>query len=144
MTNSRAKGARGEREAARAVAQTLKCTARRGQQFSGSPDSPDIKTSIPGIHFEVKRTERGNVHQWMAQAVGDAGAQVPVVLHRKNNEPWLLIVRLEDADVFARQIVEALAAASSEELGRGAVPGDVSGEGVPPTGVKDDGAPGLL
>jgi hypothetical protein len=30
------------------------------------------------------------------QAMKDAGEQVPVVLHRKNNKPWLAIMRLDD------------------------------------------------
>ena len=53
--NSRQKGARGERELA-AVFTTAGFPARRGQQFSGSPDSPDIVVEgLPlNIHFRGK------------------------------------------------------------------------------------------
>ena len=54
--NSRAKGARGEREFA-AFMREHGYEAHRGQQFAGSADSPDVVHSIPGIHIEVKRVE---------------------------------------------------------------------------------------
>jgi Holliday junction resolvase len=90
--NSRQKGARGEREFAENL-RALGFDARRGQQFSGSPDSPDVVTNIPGVHFEVKRVERGSLYAWLAQAQKDAGAgQIPVVAHRRNNGGWIAIL----------------------------------------------------
>jgi Holliday junction resolvase len=90
--NSRQKGARGEREFAENL-RSLGFDARRGQQFSGSPDSPDVITNIPGVHFEVKRVERGSLYAWLAQAQKDAGAgQIPVVAHRRNNGGWIAIL----------------------------------------------------
>ena len=63
--NSRQKGKRGEREAA--VFLTVNgLPARRGQQFSGSPDSPDVVCPLlPGVHLEVKRCERTNLEAWL-------------------------------------------------------------------------------
>ena len=48
--------------------------ARRGQQFCGSAESPDvICDSLPWIHFEVKAVERLNIEEAMEQARRDAG-----------------------------------------------------------------------
>lgn len=127
--NSRDKGARGEREAALALREVLGCEAERGVQRSGSPDSPDVKTSIDGLHIEVKRVEKGNVHVWMEQAIRDAGNQCPAVLHRKNRTEWLMTVRLSDVPRFAA--LAATAAKQTPELGVGAVPGVVHGSGLP-------------
>ncbi len=56
-------------------------------------------SGLPGIHAEVKRVERLNISQAMAQAVRDAekfqdGA--PAVFHRRNREPWLVTMQLMD------------------------------------------------
>jgi hypothetical protein len=103
--NSRSKGKRGELEAAQAW-RALIGSARRGQQFHGGPDSPDLVV-MEGIHVEVKRVEQGNPYGWMDQAVTDAGSSVPLVLHRRNKKPWLAIVRLEDLPRLAALLGEA-------------------------------------
>lgn len=93
--NSRQKGAQGEREFA-AVLKDKGLEARRGQQFSGSKDSPDVVcSSLTGVHFEVKRVQAGNPYKWLAQAVRDAGISLPVVAHRKNNQPWIAILPMD-------------------------------------------------
>lgn len=111
MTLSRQKGARGEREAAKVLQETFGCQARRGCQFAGGKDSPDVVTSIDGVHIEVKRVERLNIHDAIAQSVRDSGGKVPCVLHRRDRTDWLLTVRLSDA----RGLIEKLAAATAEE-----------------------------
>lgn len=95
--SSRNKGKRGEREAAQEIQRLLGVQARRGCQYRGGPDSPDILTTLPGIHWEVKRTERLRIYEAMQQAAQEApeGA-VPVVLYRANRRPWLVILYLED------------------------------------------------
>lgn len=94
--NSRAKGAAAERE----FAGYLKARghdARRGQQFSGGTDSPDVVCpTLPGVHFEVKRVEKGNLYLWLDQAMRDAGSKVPVVVHRKNKREWVAILPLDE------------------------------------------------
>ena len=96
MTNSRAKGAEGEREWARLL-QSHGLAARRGQQFAGGPDSPDVLCpDLPGIHFEVKRVELLSLYKAMDQARRDAGSKIPVVAHRRNRKEWLVIMRAED------------------------------------------------
>lgn len=86
--NSRNKGKRGELEWAKQII-AAGYEARRGQQFSGSPDSPDVVTSLP-FHFEVKRVEKLNITQAMKQAEGECGDKPPIVAHRKNGEPWMV------------------------------------------------------
>ena len=91
--NSRAKGAAGEREW-RDQLRSAGYTARRGQQFAGGADSPDVICDELGsiIHFEVKRVENLNLNSAMAQAKRDGKNKVPVVAHRKNNCPWLVTI----------------------------------------------------
>ena len=93
--NGKRKGQVGELEAAKAWAAAFHCEARRGQQFSGSPDSPDVVQEVPGVHLEVKRTERLRVYAAVEQAVEDAGDKVPIVLHRQNGRPWVAIIPLD-------------------------------------------------
>ena len=86
--NSRNKGKRGELEWAKEII-AAGYEARRGQQFSGNPDSPDVVTNLP-YHFEVKRVERLNITQAMKQAEGECGDKPPIVAHRKNGEQWMV------------------------------------------------------
>jgi len=96
MTNSRAKGCRGELELAAYLTDNGH-PARRGQQYSGSPDSPDVVCPSLPLHFEVKRVERLRLHEAMQQAIDDAGrGMVPVVAHKANRKPWLAIMKLSD------------------------------------------------
>ena len=88
--NSRAKGARGEREWA-AYLRERGFSARRGCQFSGSPDSPDVVDSSP-LHWEVKRVERLNLHDACDQAKRDAAGKPWAVAHRRNRGEWLVTV----------------------------------------------------
>lgn len=122
MTNSRAKGARGERDAAQAWADAVGGSARRGQQFAGGTESPDVVTSFQNIHLEVKRVERGNPYQWMEQAVRDAGPKVPLVLHRRNGQEWLAIVRLEDVPRLAAEL-----GSQAPKVGKQSLPADLPG-----------------
>lgn len=93
--NSRSKGKRGELEIA-AYLRARGHEARRGQQFSGGTDSPDVVSSISGVHLEVKRVEAGNPYNWLAQAIRDARQKMPVVVHKRNRQDWIAIVRLDD------------------------------------------------
>ena len=104
MTNSRRKGAEGEREAAKKIRANSgpNCHARRGQQFSGSPDSPDIADAMPGAHIECKRLKQIAAMRFMEQAVRDAGDNVPLVVMREDRGPWCLMLRLDDLMEFAR------------------------------------------
>ena len=94
---SRDKGKNGERELAREFSKALGVKARRGVQFQGSPDSPDVITDIPEIHIECKRTEQFRLYESLNQAIDDAGTnKIPLVCHRKNLQPWVVVLRLDD------------------------------------------------
>lgn len=103
--NSNEKGKRGEREFAaclRELFPSLADTLRRGQQHSGSPESPDV-VGLPGVHIEVKRVQALNLEAAMSQSVRDSGGlSVPIVAHRKNHRPWMVTVRLDDLRALAR------------------------------------------
>jgi len=89
---SRQKGKRGEREAAAELGQLLGCDARRGVQYQGGPDSPDVVLAGINVHVECKRTEAINVYKALEQATADAGQKVPMVWHRRNGKPSVVIV----------------------------------------------------
>lgn len=93
--NANKKGKRGEREAA-ALLREYGFEARRGQQFSGGGDSPDVVHSIPNVHIEVKRTEALSLYKAMDQAREDSGGKVPVVLHKRNGREWLAVIPASD------------------------------------------------
>lgn len=95
MINSRDKGAKGERELA-ARLREYGYDSKRGCQYKGSPDSPDV-TGLYGVHIECKRTERLSLYDALSQSKRDAGKdEMPVVMHRKNNCAWVVIQPLED------------------------------------------------
>src|SRR5271165_4684356 len=93
--NSRAKGAAGELEFSKFL-QNFGFTARRGQQFSGGPGSPDVVHNLPDIHFEVKRTEVTAIYDWLTQAGDDTPkGHLPIIAHRKNGHEWIAIVDMD-------------------------------------------------
>ena len=93
---SKRKGAFGEREAARALNELFGWDAHRGRQYRGGEDSPDVAGLPPGLHVEVKRVERLQLWPALEQAREDAGPEgCPVVMHRPNRRPWVLIIELE-------------------------------------------------
>lgn len=98
--NSRAKGARGERELAE-VLQSYGHKARRGQQFKGGVDSPDVVCeTLPQYHFECKLVEAGNPYVWLDQAIRDAGHKIPIVVHRRKRRQWIAILNLDDLMLY--------------------------------------------
>lgn len=121
--SQREKGKRGERQAAKALADVTGLEARRGVQYQGGPDSPDIDVSnLYGMHWEVKYQERESVRLWMEQAQRDAGDLVPVLLHRRNNKPWLVTIPLERVNEFSARLAEAIASQIST-VGPAELPG---------------------
>lgn len=93
--NSRAKGAAGERELAKAL-RFYGYEARRGQQFSGANGDADV-VGLPQIHIECKRVQRLNLEDAYAQSKHDArNGEIPVVMHRKDRGKWMVTLNLED------------------------------------------------
>jgi hypothetical protein len=100
--NSREKGKRGERQW-RDELRANGYVARRGQQFAGSPDSPDVVCDdLPWIHFEVKAVERLNVQDAIDQAIRDSGGKVAIVAHKRGFRGWLVTMEAESFFQFLR------------------------------------------
>jgi Holliday junction resolvase len=103
---SRNKGKVGEREAAELL-RNYGFDARRGVQFQGGPDSPDV-VGLPGHHIEVKRCEALSVYTALEQATADrAEGLVPVVLHRRNNRQWIAVLNATDYLMLVRRAQRA-------------------------------------
>jgi Holliday junction resolvase len=96
MTNSRQKGKRGELALVHLL-QDHGLVARRGQQFKGTADSPDvICDSLPWVHWECKWRQAHRPWDWMHQAMTEADGKMPVVAMKRNRDPWLVVLRIED------------------------------------------------
>ena len=115
--NSRQKGARAERQFRDLLRAEGYLQARRGQQFSGSPESPDVVCpELEFLHWEIKAVERLNIEDAMAQARRDCGAsypglrKVPVVAHKRNFRPWLITMDAENFFRFLRGELPPVAA----------------------------------
>ncbi|NWK12937.1 hypothetical protein [Clostridium cadaveris] len=95
MTNSKQKGARGERE----LSSKLKeygYNTRRGQQYCGANGDADV-IGLVGIHIECKRVERLNIYDAISQAKSDAKeGELPTVFHRKDRSEWLVTMTFDD------------------------------------------------
>lgn len=94
---SRNKGKVGERELAAELCKLGIRGARRGVQYSGGGESPDVIGLEPYcIHIECKRVERLDLTAAMAQAINDCGGKTPIVCHRKNRGKWMVTCHLDD------------------------------------------------
>ena len=107
---SREKGKRGERQAAAELGGVLGVSARRGVQFQGGPDSPDVVIEA-AIHVEAKRVESLQLYPAIEQATSDAPTgKVPIVWHRRNNKPSVVIVETARLVDLARAVMAAVEA----------------------------------
>lgn len=91
---SRRRGADGERELVK-ILQERGFEVKRGMVFYGQSDVVGLK----GVHIEVKRVEKLNVHKAMRQSIDEAekkGDGFPVVMFRRNREPWMVLSLLDD------------------------------------------------
>ena len=95
MTNSKQKGARGERELSSKLKEYGYQT-RRGQQYCGANGDADV-VGLPGIHIECKRVERLNIYDAISQAKADKKEnELGVVFHRKDRSEWLVTMTLAE------------------------------------------------
>lgn len=95
--NSKAKGARFERQLASKLRE-YGYDARRTAQYCGkSGDASDV-VGLPGLHIEAKHQERMSLYEWMSQAKRDSEGtgRLPAVFHKKNNAEILVTMTLED------------------------------------------------
>lgn len=95
--NSKAKGSAGERELCEYLTGAGYPAHRNDQRYIGGNDNPDIEAAgLENLHIECKRVEHLNITEAMHQSERDAAGRTPVVMHRKNREPWLITMRLSD------------------------------------------------
>jgi len=89
--NSCQKGKRGER-LLRDVFREHGFTARRGQQYAGGTDSPDVIVGeLDWLHIECK-VGNCNMTDAVVQASRDAAWKPWVVCHKPNNKPWRFVI----------------------------------------------------
>ena len=95
--NSKKKGSAGELELVHILNDKGYETRRTAQYCGNTGDASDI-TGLEWIHPEVKRVEKLNIDNAMAQAKRDNkdASKFPVVFHRKNNKGWLVTMELDD------------------------------------------------
>lgn len=108
---SREKGKRGERDLAAELNRVIGpgANARRGVQYQGGADSPDVVIDLP-LHIECKRTETLNAYAALAQAKADAPDGVPaIVCHRRNGQKWIAIVEVDSLADVAQRIATHIA-----------------------------------
>lgn len=99
MVNSRAKGARAEREIAKKLREEYGFAVRRGQQFCGI-EGEDI-VGLPRVHVEVKNVQRLNVREALKQSRRDAKEdQIPVLMYKQDRQPWLVTQELDTWVMF--------------------------------------------
>ena len=91
---SRNKGARAERELA-AILNDKGFNVHRGYVFHHQSDI----VGLDGIHPEVKRVEKLNIHKAMEQAKEESEKRqdgAPTVFFKRDREEWLVCMRLPD------------------------------------------------
>ena len=109
--NQRRKGVKAELQVAKLLngkwltADGTTVTARRGQQFSGSPDSPDVVHNIPMVHLEVTRSYKVRpgtkaMTAKLAQAARDCSCvDIPYVVWRPDGDrSWRVTFRARVED----------------------------------------------
>lgn len=103
---SRDKGKRGELELVHVLRDYGFAECRRAQQYCGTADSADI-VGLQGIHIECKRSERLSIYQALAQSRFDClgDSDIPVVMHRRNGHPWVVISLLDDWMILYRAYI---------------------------------------
>jgi len=95
---AKAKGARGERWFANYLTD-WGFPARRGQQFKGTKDSPDISCETLedlGFHLESKFTQTISMYPTLEKGLEDSGGVAPLVLYKKDNKPPITFMYLQD------------------------------------------------
>lgn len=96
--NSKRKGNQAERELLRLLQSYGLDAHRNDQQYIGGEGNPDIAVRIGpvSVHVECKRVERLSLAAALRQAHRDARNALPVVVHRRSREPWLVTMELTD------------------------------------------------
>jgi len=108
----RNKGAAGERELAKLLTDELGFVVKRnlGQARDGADD-----ITIQHFRLEVKRQERLQIDAWSQQVEACAQPnEVPVVVYRRNGQPWRVCLLLDDFIPMLRDQLEGSNANEAE------------------------------
>jgi Holliday junction resolvase len=100
----RNKGAAGERELAGILKDHLGFEVKRnlGQARDGADD-----ITIQKFRIEVKRQERLQVDKWSEQVESCSKVgEVPVLIYRRNGQPWRVCLKLDDFIPMLRDALE--------------------------------------
>jgi Holliday junction resolvase len=100
----RNKGAAGERELAGILKDNLGFEVKRnlGQARDGADD-----ITIQKFRIEVKRQERLQVDKWSEQVESCSKVgEVPVLIYRRNGQPWRVCLKLDDFIPMLRDALE--------------------------------------
>jgi Holliday junction resolvase len=104
--NAKKKGARGELEFSSFLRdegyEAIRGCQNAGRDATGQ-EAPDVIHNVPGVHFEVKRTEKLRIVPAIDQAAKDAAGKIPIVAWRRNNWPWMAILPMKDLMEFIRE-----------------------------------------
>jgi hypothetical protein len=108
MVNSIQKGKSYERTVAKIV-RSFGFDCRRGQQFSGGEDSPDVVSEeLNWLHFECKHSKVVKIYDWIDQATRDAGeSKIPLVAFRRDRSDDMVSLRLSDFMGIIREVMDA-------------------------------------
>ena len=126
---SKEKGKRGEREFAKLLG-NMGVDARRSQQYSGAEGDADLVTSLPGVHWEVKRYARVAAVRFLEQAERDSKQEdLAVVALREDRGSWVVMLRAENLERLAHLIAEGLpmSTSTSESSSRSSLDGGKPG-----------------
>ena len=104
----RAKGARGELEAAERLREVLGVKASRSAR-NGVDGASDLETNMTGWNFEVKRYARLTTESLFQKAELDAAldGRQAALLMRADDCEWLLVLRLESLPSFNAAVRQA-------------------------------------
>ena len=95
MVNSRNKGKDFENKVSQLI-RLRNFEARRGQQYEGSSDSPDVVSNLP-FGIECKAVENLNVQKAYEQSLKDAHEdEIPIVVHKKKNKEILVSLSFKE------------------------------------------------
>lgn len=96
MVNSKAKGARFERELAKRFT-SEGYPSRRTQQYCGATEESSDVVGLPYIHVEAKHyKQKAFDYDWIDQAKRDAKNSIPCVFHKTDNHEILVTMTLDD------------------------------------------------
>jgi hypothetical protein len=98
MVNSKRKGKVGELDLVHFF-QQHNIEARRGQQFKGSDESPDVVTELKSFYVECKRGNQvpKKPYDFLDQASRDCSLdQLPVVFMRRDRCDWIVVLDASD------------------------------------------------